>query len=132
MRAPSVVAQLSAEARRIQAERPNMLLKQLHNLRYLLRQGFPIRGHKDGEGNLVQLLEMQSTNCPQLKHWIHDAHYLSNDIINEMVSQMGNTLLRQLLMNVRAVRWFSIMDDETRDVCNTEQLSIVIQWVDND
>ena len=93
MHVPSIVAQLSVEAHLIQAEYWNMLLKQLHSLRYLLRQRLPIRGHKEEEGNLVQLLEMQSTDCPQLKHWIRDAHYLSHDIINEMVSLMGNTLL---------------------------------------
>ena len=40
---------------------------------------------------------------------------------------MGNTLLHQLLANMK---WFSIMADETRDISNNEQLAIVIRWVD--
>ena len=126
LHAPSVLVQLSHEAHRNQAERRNMLLKQLHSFIYLLRQGLPIRGHMEGEVNLIQLLEMQSTDFPQMKRWIKDGHYLSHDIINEMIALMGNTLLRQILMKIQAVRWFSILDDETRDVCKSEQLSIII------
>lgn len=33
---------------------------------------------------------------------------------------------------MRAVKWFSIMADETKDVSNNEQMSIVIRWVDTD
>ena len=47
-----------------------------------------------------------------------------------MITLMGNTLLRQLLMKIRPVKWFSIMADETRDISNNEQLTIVIRWVD--
>ena len=43
---------------------------------------------------------------------------------------MGNTLLRQHLTNIHAVRWFSIIADETRDISNNEQLAIVVRWVD--
>ena len=45
---------------------------------------------------------------------------------------MGTTLLRQLLTKMRAIKWFSVMADETRDVSNNEQLTIVIRWVDTD
>ena len=132
MRAPSVIAQLSSQASRDQAEHRSMLLKQLHSLRYLLRQGLPVRGHKESEGNLIQLLEMQNTDFPKLRQWVSDGHYLSHDIVNEMISLMGNTLLRQLLTKMRAVKWFSVMADETRDVSNNEQLTVVIRWVDAD
>lgn len=85
-----MIMQLSTQACCDQAERRSMLLKQLHSLRYLLRQGLPIRGHEESEGNLIQLLEMQSTDCPKLAQWIRDGHYLSHDIVNEMISSMGN------------------------------------------
>lgn len=47
MQGPSIIAQLNSETRRTQATRRNMLLKQLSSLKYLLRQGLPIRGHKE-------------------------------------------------------------------------------------
>lgn len=92
----------------------------------------PIRGHKESEGILIQLLQMQNIDYPRLKQWVNDSHYLSHDIVNEIISLMGNTLLRQLLTKIRAVKWFSVMANETRDVSNNEQLTIVIRWVDAD
>ena len=67
LKSTSVIAQISTQACRDQAEYRSMLLKQLHSLRYLLRQGLPIRGHKESEGNLIQLLQMQSINYPRLR-----------------------------------------------------------------
>ena len=113
--APSVVEQLSTQFQQDQAERRSMLMKQLHSLRYLLQQGLPLCGHKESEGNLMQLLKMQGTDCPRLLQWIKDGHYLSHDTVNEIIGLMGNTVLRKLLANIRAARWFSIMADETRD-----------------
>ena len=49
MQGPSIITQLSA---RNQAEHQSMLLKQLQSLKFLLRQGLPIRGLKEIEGNL--------------------------------------------------------------------------------
>ena len=73
MQAPSVIAQLSTHACRDQAEHRSMLLKQLHSLRYLLRQGLPIRGHKESEGELIQILRMQSIDCPRLRQWVSES-----------------------------------------------------------
>ena len=64
--------------------------------------------------------------------WINDGHYLSHDIVNEIITLMGNTVLRQLLTKIRAVRFFSIMADEMRDISNHEQMSMVIRWVDTE
>ena len=47
-------------------------------------------------------------------------------------SLIGDTLLHQLLTKTQAVKWFSIMANETRDVSNNEPLTIVIWWVDAD
>ena len=128
----SVIEQLSNETRRCQAERREMLLKQLVSLRFLLRQGLAIRGHTENEGNLIKLLEMQSRDCPKMERWLHDSHYLSHGIVNEMITLMGNTLLSNLLSRIRAARWYSLMADETRDISNIEQLCMVIRWVDVD
>ena len=56
--------------------------------------------------------------------------YLSHGVINEMITMMGNALLRKLLASIQAVKWFSIIGDETRDISNHEQLIIIIRWVD--
>ena len=93
----------------------------------MLRQGLAIRGHKESEGNFIQLL---SNNCPELKQWLLSNQYLSHDIMNELITLMGNTMLRQLVTNIRAVRWFSVLADKTRGISSNEQLAILIRWVD--
>ena len=130
MQGPSPIALLSSEARRTQAIHRSMLLKQLSSLTFLLRKGLCIRGHKESEGNLIQLLELQSNNCLELKQWLLSNHNLSHDIVNELITLMGNTLLHQRLTNIHAVRCFSVIADETRDISNNEQLAIIICCVD--
>jgi len=132
MQSPSIMAQLSNESRLTQEERRSMLLKQLRCIRYLLRQGLALRGHTEKEGNLVKLVELQSMECPRLQQWLSDNQYLSHGIVNEIIVLMGNTLLRNMLSKIRTARWFSIMADETRDISNCEQLTIVVRWVDTE
>ena len=91
---PTVVEQLSSEAAKTRAENRTMLLKVLSSLRFLLRQGLAIRGHKESEGNLIQLLCLRSDDSPQLAKWLKNQQYLSPEIINELITLMGNDLLR--------------------------------------
>ena len=91
-----------------------------------------IRGHKENEGNLIQLLKMQSHNCPNLEHWLETHNYLSHNIVDKMISLLGTTLLHSLLSKIHTTMWFSIIADETCDVSNHEQLTLCIRWVDDD
>lgn len=112
--------------------RGEVFIKELSCLRMLLRQGLPIRGHTEQEGNLMQLLCLRSDDDPQIKQWIKDSKYLSVDIVNECVMLMGQKLLRELLSNIHKVGIFSVLADETRDITSQEQLSICIRWVDEE
>ena len=70
MQASSVVEQLGTQASHTQATNRSMPLKELSSLqKFLLRQGLAIHGHKESEGNLVQLLELRSNDCPDLQLW---------------------------------------------------------------
>ena len=99
------------------------------SLRFLLKQGIAIRGHKDNNGNLVQLLHLRSSDCPNLSKWLKNQHYMSHDIINKLITLLGNALLQQILIKIHAASWFAILADETTDVANHEQLSMSIRWV---
>ena len=130
LRTPTtVLKQLSSEAAKTRAQNRKMLLKVLSSLRFLLRQGLAIRGHRETEGNLMQLLYLQSSECPQLGRWLKNQQYLSPEIINEFITLMGNDLLRQLLSSIRQATWYAVIADETADVANHEQLSLSIRWV---
>ena len=131
LRGPTVIEQLSSEAAKTRAENRTMHLKVLSSLRFLLRQGLAIRGHKESEGNLIRLLHLRSDDSPQLAKWINNQQYLSPEIINELITLIGNDLLRQLLSSIHGATWYAILADETADVANHEQLSVSIRWVDD-
>ena len=77
-------------------------------------------------GNLMQLLLLQANGNCALESFISDKHYLSNEIINEMIKFMDRTVLQQLLLRLGRLVWFSLIADETTDVSHKEQLCIAI------
>ena len=128
---PCVNEMLSEKENEDQKRHRLMLLKRLSTLRMLLRQGLPIRGHKEDDGNLKQLLKLRSEDCPGHGKWLKANDYLSPVIINEQITPTENNLFRKLLSKLHSTKWFAIMADESRDVVNIEQLSISIRWVDD-
>ena len=54
---------------------------------------------------------------------------MSHDIISELITLLGNALLRQILIKIHAAFWIAILADETEDVTHYEQLSMSIRWV---
>ena len=63
--------------------------------------------------------------------WLRRREYISPDIINEIIATMGQTVLRQLLVEIRSSLWFSILADEATDISHHEQMSLSIRWVDS-
>ncbi len=57
--------------------------------------------------------------------------YLSPVIVNELISIMGQSVLRILLDNIKeySPAWFSIIGDEVTVVANREQFNLSIRWV---
>lgn len=106
-----------------------MLLLQLQSIRYLMRQGLAARGHEDIEGNLDQLLAVRSHDVPALSTWLLEHKYLSHDIVNEIISLMGNEVLRSIVRNVDNAQWYGLMADETRDASGAEQFVVCLRWV---
>jgi len=79
----------------------------------------------------MQLLQLHTESNPGLQEFINDRAYLSGDIVNEMISLMGNQVCNKLLENIRKSGVFSLIADETTDVGHKEQLCITIRWVDD-
>ncbi len=125
---PSVAAQLSNQLLIDQKYRREMLMKVLSSLRFLLQQGLPIRGHKEEDSNLIQLLKCRSEDVHGLHRWLDDGKYLSHDIINEM---MAHEVLRSILADVKGAKWFALIADETRDISGAEQFAVSLRWVDS-
>lgn len=111
-----------------------MLLKFFNAIKYLTRQGLALRGHHEDnesfDGNLYQLLLLQSQDCPGMESWLRQREYISPEITNELITMMGQFVLRSLLTNIRMALWFSILADEATDISHHEQMSLSIRWVD--
>ena len=131
---PSIREQLSSQGAKVQETRRLGLVKQLEAMKFLLRQGIALRGHSEEEGNLRQLLTTWSKDNAVVKSWIEEGKYMSHDIVNELITLMGQSILRKLLCQIKNVDpcWFAIIVDETTDVARHEQLNLTIRYVDND
>ena len=84
------------------------------------------------DGNLYQLLKCRADDIVGMQQWIEDGSYQSHDIISEIIQLMATQLLLKLLKEVCSTEWYSIIADKTRDISDTEQLGISVQWVEND
>ena len=98
-------AQLNAQHSLDQKNHRLMLTKLLSTIHFLACQGLPLRGrHEDNKslnGNLYKLLLLRTEDCPQLKSWVLQKDYTSPDIVNEIISIMGNTVIREILGLIR-------------------------------
>ena len=110
---PSIRDQFSTQGAKVQEMRRQSLVKQLEGMKYLLRQGIALRGHTEKEGNLHQLLVTWSKNDATVKAWVEEGRYMSHDIVNELITLMGQDVLRRLLCRIKSAdpSWYAIIAD---------------------
>ena len=92
-----VTAQLSNQVLRDQKRHRDFLMTHLSSLRYLMRQGLAVRGHREEEGNLYQLLKCRSDDVPGLSNWLNDSQYLSHEITDELIGMMAHKVHSDIL-----------------------------------
>ena len=110
---------LSQEHREEKAANRRMFVRILQNIRFLARQGMPLRGDvDDADSNFIQLLRLQSMNCPEMKTWLERKtdKYTLHEIQNECMQLMAFYILRNVAQNIRDSACFTIMADERTDV----------------
>ena len=108
-------------------ERHNMelncrcLITILESLQYLARQGLTLRRNDDETSNFYQLLKLRVKFFPKLEEWLGKKRvkYVTHDIQNEILKIMSNSVLREILDDVRG-NMFSIMADEYTGVSTKE------------
>ena len=112
-----------------------MLLVILQNLRYLARQGLPLRGSDgDVDSNFIQLLLLRALDIPGVSDWMKKKtnKYTSPQIQNECLEIMALQIVRKIGTIIRDCSYYVIMADECTDVSNKEQFTICIRCVDDD
>ena len=112
-----------------------MFLLILEVIRFLVRQGLPLRGDdNDVESNFIQLLHLHGKHsAPQNIHqWLSKKtnKYTSHEIQNECIQIMALHILRELSKCIASAGFFALMADECTDCSNREQFTINIRWVD--
>ena len=82
-------------------------------------------------GNLYQLLLLQAKDYPEIIPWLHqkDYTYIPRNC-NEIISVMGQCVLRNIIANISTALWYSVIVDEAIDVSHNEQMSLSIRWAD--
>ena len=58
--------------------------------------------------------------------------YTSHDILNELLKIMSHYVLRGFAEKIQNSSFLTVMIDETTDVTNQEQVTIIFRTVDND
>ncbi len=124
---------LSAKLAKDKMERRQCFLKILSNIRFLGRQGLPLRGHGDeADSNYMQLMKLRSEEDSRVKDWLKKKtdKYTSPEIQNEILKLMALSVLRQVVHSIHDAPFCSLMIDETTDVSNKEQVVIFLRWID--
>lgn len=111
------------------------VLKLLECALFFERQGLPICGrHEDSvtfEANIYQLLLLQAKDCVPLGLWLKKQDYISPEIMNEIITICGQTILQQLLQDNCPADYFTMRADEAMDILQNEEMCIAIQWMDS-
>lgn len=55
--------------------------------------------------------------------------YTSNTIQNKIVDILADQVKGKIVRKVKAARWFTVISDDVTDVSNTEQVTIVLCYV---
>ena len=110
------------------------------------RQNISLRGYRDDEehcnsssnnaGNLQAILTfMKKCDMNEVFNQHHltasrNVTYHSKTTQNELISICGERIVTKLIDEVKSAKFFSVLADEAADISNTEQLSVVIRFVD--
>jgi len=87
-------------------------------------------------GNFIELVRFRAENDDVLRTYLEtspmNALYTSKTIQNEMIDVIGSAIEDQIIDEIQAAKFFTILADEVTDCSNLEQVSIVIRFVDGD
>ncbi|KAG8183371.1 hypothetical protein JTE90_008273 [Oedothorax gibbosus] len=122
----------------------NVLRRVVEAIKFLCQHGLPIFGSDEtvgslSNGNFLGSLELISQFDPFMAEHLEKfgnvgrgkVNYLSSTIVNELIQIMGDTVLKKILEDICAAKYFGIIVDSTPDISHIDQLSVVIRSVDD-
>lgn len=110
-------------------------------VQFLSERNLPFRGPEEHigsphNGNFLGVVELLGKFDPVMEDHlqkiqnkqIHD-HYLGKRIQNELINIMGQAVLQEIILRIKAAKYFAIILDCTPDISHQEQMSMVIRYV---
>ena len=99
-------------------------------MRFLARQGLPLRGDGDERNsNFLAFLSLRGEDDPANGEWITTKrggdNYTSHQIQNEILKIMATEVLHNISTSLQDSPFICLMMDETTDISNYEQATIV-------
>ena len=122
--------QLCQEHQKEKETNRKMLLKVISCIRYLARQGLALRGDGDEQdGNFMQLLKLKGEDDEAVINWLKRKvnKYTSHEIQNDLLKVMAMQVSRDVATCLQQSPFFAVMVDETTDVSNREQMTVVVR-----
>lgn len=112
----------------------NMLMKISFCIKFLGRQGLALRGDGDeSDRNFLQWFTLLGEDDGMVYDWLKRKRtYISHEIQNELLKIMALHVLRRIADHLQKSPFLTIMIDETVDVSNQEQVTIIMRSVDDD
>lgn len=129
-RGTNVVQTLPDQKGKEMVQARDALLSVISSLWLLARQGMAIRGHEDFDSNFMQLVMLRAGDNEALAGWMKRKDkfkFLSHDIQNEIIKMLAFEVLRQVIVDVKEAKLFSVIVDETSDITQREQMSICVR-----
>ena len=109
------------------------LLKVAQSVKFLARQGIPLRGDgNERDSKFMQLLYLHGSDDPQFLTGLQQRsdRFISPQIQNKIIKVMAVNILRAIVTFVQDAKFFSLMADEVTDVSNKEQVIVSLQSLD--
>lgn len=122
----------------------NVLLRVFEVIKFISQRGLSIFGNNETvgsvqNGNFLGILELVSKFDPFLAEHLNShankgqghVNYLSSSTVNDMIQIMADIVLKQIVSEIHESQYFGVIVDSTPDITHTDQLCIVIRYVES-
>ena len=126
----NVLAQLNTKHESEREVASQCLLKIFTTIRFLARQGLPLRGHHNAQSNVNQFINLRSEDFSELKAWLtRKTTWTTAEIQDEMIKEMADAVLRGIIDEIKQRQIYCLLADETADISQVEQMCICFRTV---
>lgn len=133
LKATPISAMLSDLEARDQKTARTVLELLFRSIKFLGREGMPLRGHSHRDGVLWQLMVERTHSLPRAREWLLRRDNWMLDIIqNEIIEMFDHAIQREIISETLHCSFFGLTADGTTDISACEQFSCCLQFVDTD